>query len=318
VTATRVASVRFGPELGKVAANRRASVTAIERAASAGARLVVLPELASSGYSFADATEARASAEPVPGPTTRAWQEVATRLGVVIVGGVCELDEQSRLRNTVVVVDESGVRGRYRKLHLWGREQHLFLAGDERPPVVETPVGRIGLGICYDLWFPELSRDLAVRGAEILAFPSNLSATPAQDGLPHLDVIVAIATAHVNRVHLVLADRCGTERGHEWLGAAVVVGADGTLLAGPPAGTDEAIAIATIDPVDARSKQWDALNDLLGDRRPDVFRCTSAELEDAVAVPDLGDQHAGAQLLTRRALQRDLLERRPHDLADDG
>jgi predicted amidohydrolase len=271
VTTTRVASVRFGPEIGEVAANRRASVTAIERAAAEGARLVVLPELASSGYSFADAAEARASAEPVPGPTTRAWQEVAARLEVVIVGGICELDEQGRSRNTVVVVDESGVCGRYRKLHLWGREQYLFVAGDERPPVVETSVGRIGLGICYDLWFPELSRDLAVRGAEILAFPSNLSASPAQDGLPHLDVVVAIATAHVNRVHLVVADRCRTERGHEWLGAALVVDADGNLLAGPPAGTDEAMAVATIDPARARSKRWDALNDLLGDRRADVY-----------------------------------------------
>ena len=115
-----------------------------------------------------------------------------------------------------------------------GPESSLFVAGGERPPVVETALGRIGIGICYDLWFPELARDLAVRGADLLAVPSNLSASPAQTGLPHLDVVVAIATAHVNRVHLVLADRCRTERGNEWLGAALVVDADGTLLAGPP------------------------------------------------------------------------------------
>lgn len=271
MTEIRVAAVRFGPEIGAVAANRAGTVAAIKRAAADGARLVVLPELASSGYCFDDEAEARASAEPVPGPTTLAWQEAAARLGVVVVGGICELDEQGRTRNTAVVVDASGVCGRYRKLHLWGREQTLFVAGDERPPVVETAVGKIGLGICYDLWFPELSRDLAVRGAEILACPSNLSASPVQDGLPHLDVVVAIATAHVNRVHLVLADRCGTERGSEWLGAALIVDADGSLLAGPPPGSEEAIAIATIDPVRAQSKQWDALNDLLADRRTDVY-----------------------------------------------
>jgi 5-aminopentanamidase len=267
----RVAAVRFGPQLGAVDDNRRAAVEAIERAAAAGAELVVLPELASSGYCFRDAAEARASAEPVPGPTTRAWQEAAARHGVVVVGGICELDDDARVRNTAVVVDADGVCARYRKLHLWGREPELFVAGDERPPVVLTSVGRIGLGICYDLWFPELTRDLASRGAELVAFPSNLSASPAQDGLPHLDVVVAMATAHVNRVHLVVADRCRAERGSEWLGAAMVVDADGTLLAGPPPGDGEAMAIAELDPVHARSKAWEPSNDLLADRRDDIY-----------------------------------------------
>lgn len=267
----RVAAVRVGPQIGAVDANRRGTVEAIARAAAAGADLVVLPELASSGYCFATAGEARASAEAVPGPTTRAWQEAAARHRAVVVGGICELDERDRVRNTAVVVDADGVRARYRKLHLWGREPDWFVAGDERPPVVTTAAGRIGLGICYDLWFPELTRDLARRGAEIVAFPSNLSASPAQDGLPHLDVVVALATAHVNRVHLVVADRCLTERGHAWLGAALVVDADGTLLAGPPPGDGDAMAIAEVDPARARSKAWDDRNDLLGDRRRDIY-----------------------------------------------
>jgi predicted amidohydrolase len=272
VTAIRVAAVRLCPEIGAVAANREASVAAIGRAAAEGARLVVLPELATSGYCFRDATEARASAETVPGPTTRAWQEAAERHDVVIVGGICELDDQDRARNAVVIVDAGGLRGRYRKLHLWGMETVMFVAGDERPPVVDTAVGRIGLGICYDLWFPELVRDLAMRGAEIVAFPSNLSASPAQEGLPHLDVIVAIAAAHINRVHLVVADRAGPERGHEWLGAALIVDADGTLLAGPPPGDGEGMAIADVDPERARSKGWGEWNDVLDDRRGDIYR----------------------------------------------
>ena len=267
----RVAAVRFGPELGALDANRRASVGAIARAAAAGARLVVLPELASSGYCFHDAGEARAAAETVPGPTTRAWQEAARLGGLVVVGGICELDEHGTVRNSAVVVDAGGVLGRYRKLHLWGHEPRWFVAGDERPPVVETAVGRIGLGVCYDLWFPELTRDLAARGAEIVAVPANFSASPAQQGLPHLDVVTAIATAHVNRVHLVLADRCRTERGSEWLGAALVVDADGSLLAGPPPGDGEAMALADVDPCRARDKAWDGSNDLLADRRTDIY-----------------------------------------------
>lgn len=266
-----MAAVRLGPELGALEANRRATVAAIARAAEAGARLVVLPELVTSGYCLADVAEARECAEPVDGPSTAAWREAADRHGVVVVGGLCESDRRGRLWNTAVVVDAGGVRGRYRKLHLWGRESELFSAGEERPPVVETEVGRIGLGICYDLWFPELARDLARRGAELLAVPSNFSLSPAQAGLPHLDVVVAIATAHVNRIHLVLADRCRTERGAEWLGAALIVDADGTLLAGPPPGDGEGMALAEIDPARAREKGWDGLNDLLGDRRDDIY-----------------------------------------------
>ena len=138
--------------------------------------------------------------------------------------------------------------------------------------MVDTPAGRIGIGVCYDLWFPEHARGLALAGAEILVFPSNLSHSPAQDGLPHLDVVTALATAHVNRVHLVVADRCGTERGHRWLGAALVVDADGTLLARRcPTTTGRPTALATLDLAAARDKRWGAWNDVLADRRPGLY-----------------------------------------------
>ena len=270
MTVVQVAAVRMAPILGETEANRSTTVQAIERAVAIGARLVVLPELASSGYCFVDAAEARSVAERIPGPTTAAWQAAAAP-GVVIVGGICELDRAGQLRNSAVVVDHSGVRAVYRKLHLWGIEKRLFVAGDELPPLVTTDVGKIGVGICYDLWFPELARELAARGAEILAYPSNLSASPAQDGLPHLDVVVAVSTAHVNGVHLVLADRCGRERGEDWLGAALVVGADGTLLAGPPPGDLPTAVHTSIDPARARDKSWGPANDLLDDRRADLY-----------------------------------------------
>jgi predicted amidohydrolase len=188
----------------------------------------------------------------------------------VIVGGICELDGDT-LRNTAVVVDASGLRAAYRKLHLWGNEVGLFRAGDEPAPVVETAVGRIGLAVCYDLWFPEQTRGLALAGADLLAIPANLSHDPAQPGLPHIDVITAIATAHLNRVHLVLADRCGIERGHRYLGAALVVDAAGRLLAGPPDGDAPALAVADVDLEQARDKRWGPHNDLLGDRRPEHY-----------------------------------------------
>ena len=252
MTAVTLAAVRLAPVLGDVEGNRARAVAAIGDATSRGADLVVLPELTTSGYCFADADEALASAEPVPGPTTDAWSAVAAESGAVVVGGVCELDGDGAVRNTAVVVGPDGLLARYRKLHLWGRETELFTTGDAAPPVVDTPAGRIGIGVCYDLWFPEHARGLALAGADILAFPSNLSHSPSQDGLPHLDVVTAVATAHVNRVHLVVADRCGTERGHRWLGASLIVDAEGTLCATVPDDDRPATALATLDRAAAR------------------------------------------------------------------
>ena len=271
LTVVRVSAVRLGPEIGALEANRRASVSAIEAAAAAGAELVVLPELAVSGYVFSGADEAHACAEPVPGPTTEAWQAAAVPTGCAVVGGLCELDSSGRLRNSAVVVDGSGVLAVYRKLHLWGRETLMFVAGEEPPPVVETRAGRIGVGICYDLWFPELARSLAARGADILAAPSNLSASPAQPGLPHLDVVVAIATAHVNRIHVVVADRWRAERGEQWLGASLVVAADGMVVTQSLDGSQPGSVLADLDLASARDKRWGELNDLAGDRRQARF-----------------------------------------------
>lgn len=267
MTSVRAAAIRFSPERGEVAANRRATVELIEAAADRGAELVVLPELATSGYHLPGLDAARAASEPVPGPTTDAWTEVALARKLVIVGGICELGSDGTPRNSAVVVDGTGVLACYRKLHLWGGESKLFAAGDAPAPVVDTSVGRLGLGMCYDLWFPELARDLALRGADILIFPANLAVVESQDGLPQLSVMCAITTADMNHVHVILADRCGAEGDAEFLGALAIVRADGRLLAGPPPGRGPEMALADIDPAAARDKRWGAANDRFRDRR---------------------------------------------------
>jgi predicted amidohydrolase len=270
-TTVALAAVRLAPVIGDVAGNRARAAAAVAEAAARGARLVVLPELATSGYCLEDAAEARASAEPVPGPATALWGAAAADAGVTVVGGICELDAHGSARNTAVVIGPDGaLLARYRKLHLWGREKALFAPGDEPAPVVDTPAGRLGIGICFDLWFPEQVRALALAGAEIAVFPSNFSHSAPQDGLPHLDVITAIAMAHVNRLHLVVSDRCGTERGQRWVGSALVVDADGVLLGLAPDDDQPATVYATVDLAAARDKRWGAWNDVLADRRPGV------------------------------------------------
>jgi len=105
----RALAAQLSPVLGDTAGNRARSVDALAVAAERGARLVVLPELCTSGYAFADAAEARAAAEPVDGPSVRAWHEAAREHGLVVVAGLCELDADGALRNSAVVVDPTGV-----------------------------------------------------------------------------------------------------------------------------------------------------------------------------------------------------------------
>jgi predicted amidohydrolase len=271
VSAVRIACAQLAPTLGDVEGNRRASLEAIERAVADGAGLVVLPELCSSGYAFADRDEAAAAAEPADGPTVTAWAEAAARHGVVVAGGFAE-SADGDLHNSAALVDPSGIRAVYRKLHLWDREKLLFRQGTERPPLLDTVAGRIGVGICYDLMFPELTRQLAVAGADVLVFPTNSPLLGPPPGPLPLDVVVAVATAYVNRVFVAVADRCGSERGVEWVGGSVVAAPDGRLLAGPPGADAGPVTVAAdCELDDARDKRWGPRNDVLRDRRSDVL-----------------------------------------------
>ena len=266
------AAVRLHPRFGEAEANRAASTAAIDAAAAAGARLVVLPELCSSGYCIATEAEADSACEPLDGPTVAAWTAAARRHDLVIVGGLAERDDAGQRRNSAVVVDAAGLQATYRKVHLWGIEKRWFVAGDELPPVVSTSVGRLGIGICYDLWFPELCRSLADRGAELLVFPSNLTDDPPITVRDHVYTAVARAEAHRNRTAIVVADRCGTERGATWTGAAIIIDATGALIGAPLHDDDRPeLVIADLPTPGQRETAWGDANDVVGDRRPDLF-----------------------------------------------
>lgn len=265
----RIACAQLGPAIGQVAANRERAAAAIDAAAAQGARLVVLPELCVTGYCFADAGEARAGAEPLDGPTVRGWCEQAARHDLVVVGGICELDPDGALRNSAVIVDATGVRAAYRKAHLWDREPAIFRRGDEPAPVVDTPAGRVGVAVCYDAVFPEHLRRLGLRGAEIVAVPMS-SPAPVQATQPvAIEIAVAMAAANANRFYIAQADRTRDERGTRWAQASVIVDPDGSVVAGPPDG--EALLVADADLARARDKSWGERNDVLGDRRPELY-----------------------------------------------
>ncbi|EFE64959.1 conserved hypothetical protein [Streptomyces viridosporus ATCC 14672] len=269
--AVTVASCQIAPRVGRVEENRHRIREAIEEAARRGASIVVLPELANSGYVFQDLEELLSVAEPLDGATVRQWEELAARLKLVIVGGFAELGSDGRAYNSAVLIDETGIRASYRKAHLWdGEKTWGFTPGDTRPPVVDTPHGRIGMLICYDLEFPEWVRLAALEGAELLCGPVNWPLYPRPEGERPGEVIRVQANAAVNRMFVAVADRTGTERGQDWLGGSVIVDADGYPVTELRLG-EEAVVTATLDLTEARDKSISDRNDVHADRRPELY-----------------------------------------------
>ena len=272
-----IAVAQLAITVGEPDANRQAAAAAVAEAAAAGARLVVLPELCDSGYVFGDATtspaaEAAGLAAPVDdNATLREWGSLAAAHRLLIAGGFCELGADGRLYNSAALVDSDGIRAVYRKAHLWDKEKLVFTPGDAPPPVVDTELGRIALMICYDLEFPEWVRLAALDGADLIAAPVNWPAATVPAGERPAEVIKAQAAAATNGIFVAVADRCQVERGVSWISGSVIAGPDGYPLAGPVLADRPAVLTAACDLPRARDKSLGGDNDLLADRRPDLY-----------------------------------------------
>ena len=263
----RVSCCQLAPVLGDLAANFAMSTAAARAAIDDGARLVVLPELVTSGYVFESIAEAGAAAITTNHPVFGAWAEQAARNDAVVVGGFCELADDG-VYNSAAIVDAGGVRAVYRKTHLWDREKLWFRAGSALPPVIDTAIGRVGVAVCYDIEFPELTRHLGLSGADIVAVPTNwpFNERPAGERPP--EVVLAMAAARVNRMAIACCDRSGVERGQRWTEGTTIIGSDGWPCAVAGKG---AVATADLDLAAGRHKRCTDLADLFGDRRTDLY-----------------------------------------------
>ncbi len=260
----RVGFLQFCPLRHDVAAN----IAAVERlAAGIRADLLVLPELANSGYMFAIARDLQPCAEPGDGsgPFLSALQRLAGRAGGVIVTGFAEAGAAG-LYNSAAAVDASGVRQVYRKTHLFQDEKDLFLPGDTGFRVFEQRGVRIGMMVCFDWFFPESARTLALLGAQIIAHPANLVLPWCQTAM--------VTRSLENVVFSITTNRFGTEdlreKGLTFTGASQVLDTKGRrLIQAPIAG--EAVATCEIEPAQANQKQVGVRNDLFADRRPEMY-----------------------------------------------
>jgi predicted amidohydrolase len=273
-----VAVAQIEPQLGEKERNLETCVQRVEEAAAAGAQLLVLPECAVPGYMFDSADEARPFAEEIPGPSTEILERESRRLGLHVVCGLLERDGDS-LRNAAVLVGPDGLVGAYRKTHLPFLGVDRFVVPGDELPVYETPLGRIGLEICYDLRFPEVTRTLALRGADIVAHPTNFPmAAKIQTEL------ITVARAAENRIYLLTANRVGKERWAEFCGWSQIVDPYGTRLA--EAGeSEEALLVADVEIEKARDKDYVIPGEyelyLFGHRRPELY---GALVEETQAV----------------------------------
>jgi len=248
----RVAIAQTAPEFGATRRNLEQVVDRLGAAAAEGARLVVFPECALSGYLVDDLHELERLAEPVHGPAVARIAKACARWRVHAVVGLLERGAQA-IYNAAVLVGPNGLIGRYRKAHLPGLGLDRLVAHGDTPfSVHETPVGRIGMAICYDIRFPEPARVLALQGAEIIAFPSNWPVVERVAPPSTIPEVLTRARAIENRVHLAVADRAGAERGSRFLGRSQLVDVLGTVLA--EAGAEEALLYADFDLALARQK----------------------------------------------------------------
>ncbi len=236
----KVAAVQMDVKILEKEHNLAKILANLEAAASAGAKLVVFPECALSGYCFTSAEEARPASETVPGPSTEKIAAAAKSLGCTALVGMLER-VGDRLFNAAAVITPQGILGTYRKVHLLCLGIDRFDAPGDKPfPVFETSHGKLGLVICFDLSFPEGPRVLKLKGAQLLAVPTNWPL--ASDSTQCMARVRAIE----NHFHVVAADRVGEERGFQFAGHSQIVDFSGRVLA--EAGeSEETIVYADLD-----------------------------------------------------------------------
>jgi predicted amidohydrolase len=277
VSPVRLAVVQFDPQVGmdNREKNMQQGLKLAQQAADAGANLIVLPELANTGYMFATRHEAFEHAEAVPGGRcVKVWEDFARTNNTYLVTGIAERDG-ARLYDSAVLIGPEGYIGHYRKAHLWNQEKLWFTPGDYGFPVFDTPIGRIGLLICWDIWFPEAPRLLAQQGADIICSVNNWVWAPGplfDESGKCMASYLTMTAAHVNNVFIAAANRIGTDRGERFLGCSLIAGTNGWPIGKVASSDAEEILYADVDLSTARSAPiWNDLNDLHRDRRTDLY-----------------------------------------------
>ena len=274
-------------------ANLKRTLALAEKAANQGAQIICTPELFRSQY-FCQSEDHKCFqlAEPIPGPSTKAFQKLAKQKKVVIIASIFEKRAAGVYHNTAATIDADGsLQGIYRKMHIPDDplfyEKFYFTPGDLGFRAWKTRYGTIGVLICWDQWYPEGARLTALQGAEILFYPTAIGWHPkekAEYGELQHDAWEVIQRSHAvaNGCYVAVANRVGLERpvggdGLEFWGQSFVAGTSGQILAKASADQEE-VLITPIDlgKVDVTRTHWPFLRD----RRIDAYGDLTKRLID--------------------------------------
>ncbi|RKX76946.1 MAG: acyltransferase [Spirochaetes bacterium] len=232
--------------------------------------LLVLPELATSGYQFTSREDIEKLAEPVPGPSTDMLQGICEEYDLRIVTGIAEKSgkSDSKIYNSGVLIGPKNVEGVYRKAHLFFEEKYYFSPGDSGFPVFDIHGTKVGILVCFDHIFPEAARSIALAGAQVVCHPSNL----VLRGTAQLTTRVRSIE---NRIFWILCNRWGEEQRKEgkklhFTGCSQITSPRGEILADAKE-SEDSLRVVEIDPSEAIDKHVTELNDLFKDRRPEIY-----------------------------------------------
>lgn len=264
----RAGFYQFKPVFGEIRRNVESVLKRLNEINRGEADLIVLPELFNSGYQFVSRREVSELSEGIPdGFTTGRLREFARDKNLWLVAGLPERSGKA-FYNSAVLVGPKGTVATYRKIHLFYEEKLWFKAGANRFRAYNIGKARIGMMVCFDWFFPEAARSLALAGAEIICHPSNLV-------LPHCpDAMVTRCLE--NRVFAITANRFGSEErgGRErltYIGQSEIVDPQGRILFRAHR-SRELLKILEFDPREARRKRINRYNELMRDRRTDLYR----------------------------------------------
>jgi N-carbamoylputrescine amidase len=268
-------------------ANLQSSIDGIREAAASGARLVLLQELHATPY-FCQTEDPACFdlAEPIPGPSTDRFGALAAELGIVIVTSLFEKRAEGLYHNTAVVLDADGsIAGRYRKMHIPDDpgyyEKYYFTPGDLGFEPIDTAVGRLGVLVCWDQWYPEAARLMALAGAQLLLYPTAIGWDMQDDAGERLrqhDAWLTVQRGHAiaNSLPVLVCNRTGHEAdpsaqtgGIRFWGGSAVIGPQGEMLAEATADTAE-VLVAEIDA--SRSGELRRVWPWFRDRRIDAYQ----------------------------------------------
>ena len=286
----RVAVVQHANS-GEYSIDLNASIAGIRRAAAQGAQLVLLQELHTGLYFCqVEDTEFFDLAETIPGPTTNTLGDLAKELGLVIVCSLFEKRATGLYHNTAVVLDTDGsIAGKYRKMHIPDDpgyyEKFYFTPGDLGFTPIQTSIAKLGVLVCWDQWYPEAARLMALAGAEILLYPTAIGWNPADDRAEQLrqqEAWITVQRGHAvaNNLPVLSANRVGFEadpsgqtEGSLFWGASMIVGWQGELIAQADSeSVTEVLATLDLDRTEQLRRWWPYLRDRRIDAYGDIVK----------------------------------------------